>query len=216
MVLKWGRFGIVSQVFDCDATRDAEPNPAPRRCEWNSLEQVNKRGIEACELCGKPMQMKLGGLDRSSGALVLLSAATSQDREERCAAPRAVPLDEKCPVDGAQLVRRFGRFGGSSHVRIIRSANTSSRSRQVLRAHVPVAKVNWWLRSPSAAKCFMVALRIRIAIGFTGTSRLRKLAQTATRPSCSRRPRRSKVRFVIARWKTVVTTRTRRLRLKSQ
>ncbi len=27
------------------------------------------------------------------------------------AAPAPVPLDEKCPVDGAQLVRRFGRFG---------------------------------------------------------------------------------------------------------
>ena len=25
--------------------------------------------------------------------------------------PAPVPLDEKCPVDGAQLVRRFGRFG---------------------------------------------------------------------------------------------------------
>jgi DNA topoisomerase-1 len=27
------------------------------------------------------------------------------------AAPAPVPLDEKCPVDGAQLVKRFGRFG---------------------------------------------------------------------------------------------------------
>jgi DNA topoisomerase-1 len=27
------------------------------------------------------------------------------------AAPAPVPLDEKCPVDDAQLVRRFGRFG---------------------------------------------------------------------------------------------------------
>jgi DNA topoisomerase-1 len=27
------------------------------------------------------------------------------------AAPPPVPLDEKCPVDGAQLVKRFGRYG---------------------------------------------------------------------------------------------------------
>src|SRR6185369_6827890 len=27
------------------------------------------------------------------------------------AAPPPVPIDEKCPVDGAQLVKRVGRFG---------------------------------------------------------------------------------------------------------
>ena len=112
MVQKWGRFGPYLKCLNCDATRDAEPAPT---ADGNSTEvaQVGEESEpEACELCGKPMQMKRGRFGPFLGCTGYPECRNIRKiGKSGVAAPPPVPLDEKCPVDGAQLVRRFGRFG---------------------------------------------------------------------------------------------------------
>jgi DNA topoisomerase I len=112
MVQKWGRFGPYLKCLNCEATRDAEPAPT---ADGNSAEvaQVGEESEpEACELCGKPMQMKRGRFGPFLGCTGYPECRNIRKiGKSGVAAPPPVPLDEKCPVDGAQLVRRFGRFG---------------------------------------------------------------------------------------------------------
>ena len=112
MVQKWGRFGPYLKCLNCEATRDAEPAPTP---DGNSAEvaQVGEESEpEACELCGKPMQMKRGRFGPFLGCTGYPECRNIRKiGKSGVAAPPPIPLDEKCPVDGAQLVRRFGRFG---------------------------------------------------------------------------------------------------------
>src|ERR1051326_6386606 len=58
MVQKLGRFGKYLKCNNCGATRDAEPS-APADSAAASADG-NGEEIEACELCGKPMQLKRG------------------------------------------------------------------------------------------------------------------------------------------------------------
>ena len=114
MVLKWGRFGKYLKCLNCDATRDAEPkassNGGASGTEAGAGEEAAE--IEACELCGKPMQMKRGRFGPFLGCTGYPECRNIRKiAKSGVAAPAPVPLDEKCPVDGAQLVRRFGRFG---------------------------------------------------------------------------------------------------------
>src|SRR5262245_57306613 len=64
MVQKWGRFGPYLKCLNCEATRDAEP---PAGTDGAGNAQADGSGSseeaaepEACELCGKPMQLKRG------------------------------------------------------------------------------------------------------------------------------------------------------------
>ena len=114
MVKKWGRFGPYLKCLNCEATRDAEP-PAGTNGATNSTEAANsaeETEPEACELCGKPMQMKRGRFGPFLGCTGYPECRNIRKiGKSGVAAPPPVPLDEKCPVDGAQLVKRFGRFG---------------------------------------------------------------------------------------------------------
>lgn len=113
MVKKWGRFGPYLKCLNCEATRDAE-QPAGSNGANNSTEAANSEESEpeACELCGKPMQMKRGRFGPFLGCTGYPECRNIRKiGKSGVAAPPPVPLDEKCPVDGAQLVKRFGRFG---------------------------------------------------------------------------------------------------------
>ena len=85
MVQKLGRFGKYLKCAECGATRDAEPIVVQDGSSTSadaSADGSQPDEQEACELCGKPMQMKRGRLT----FLWLLgypSVEISQDFEER-------------------------------------------------------------------------------------------------------------------------------------
>jgi len=108
MVQKLGRFGKYLKCNSCSATRDAEPS-APTD---SAPSADGEEEIEACELCGKQMQLKRGRFGPfygCSGYPECRNIRKISKSGKMTAAP--VPIDENCPVDDAQLVRRQGRFG---------------------------------------------------------------------------------------------------------
>src|SRR5882762_7330134 len=114
MVQKRGRFGKYLKCLNCGATRDAEPpagaNGNAAGTEGGATEEAAEP--EVCELCGKPMQMKRGRFGPFLGCTGYPECRNIRKvAKSGVAAPAPVPLDEKCPLDDAQLVRRFGRFG---------------------------------------------------------------------------------------------------------
>src|SRR3984893_14203958 len=63
MVKKFGRFGKYLKCLECGATRDAEPKPEVDGTAAAGQAGTGSNGSEepeACDLCGKPMQMKRG------------------------------------------------------------------------------------------------------------------------------------------------------------
>ena len=113
MVLKWGRFGKYLKCLECGATRDAEPKAA---ANGNGSEAAagteETTEPEICDLCDKPMQLKRGRFGPFLGCTGYPECRNIRKiAKSGIAAPAPVLLDEKCPVDGAQLVRRTGRFG---------------------------------------------------------------------------------------------------------
>jgi DNA topoisomerase-1 len=112
MVKKWGRFGPYLKCLSCDATRDAEVPAASDSNGVEAAETAEETEPEVCELCGKPMQMKRGRFGPFLGCTGYPECRNIRKiGKSGVAAPAPVPLDEKCPVDDAQLVKRFGRFG---------------------------------------------------------------------------------------------------------
>ena len=114
MVQKRGRFGKYLKCLNCDATRDAEPKAATNGANENESGAGSDAPAEPeiCELCDKPMQLKRGRFGPFLGCTGYPECRNIRKiAKSGVAAPAPVPLDEKCPVDGAQLVRRFGRFG---------------------------------------------------------------------------------------------------------
>ena len=112
MVQKWGRFGSYLKCLNCDATRDAAPSPAADAATSENGGGEQAAEPEVCELCGKPMQMKRGRFGPFLGCTGYPECRNIRKiGKSGVAAPPPVPLDEKCPVDDAQLVKRFGRFG---------------------------------------------------------------------------------------------------------
>src|SRR6185295_1384403 len=98
------------------ATRDSEPaaatNGSPDANDAAAPTDQAAEELEACELCGKPMQLKRGRFGQFLGCSGYPECRNIRKIAKSGAVmPAPVPLDEKCPVDDAQLVRRFGRFG---------------------------------------------------------------------------------------------------------
>jgi DNA topoisomerase-1 len=115
MVRKFGRFGKYLKCLNCGASRDAEPKAGSNGGANGTEASAGGEEAaepEACELCGKPMQMKRGRFGPFLGCTGYPECRNIRKiARSGVAAPAPVPLDEKCPVDGAQLVRRFGRYG---------------------------------------------------------------------------------------------------------
>jgi len=112
MVEKFGRFGKYLKCLECSATRDAESVVADGNAAGESAPTEQAEEPEACELCGKPMQLKRGRFGPFLGCSGYPECRNIRKIAKSGAVmPAPVPLDETCPVDGAQLVRRFGRFG---------------------------------------------------------------------------------------------------------
>src|SRR4030095_1404730 len=58
MVQKWGRFGKYCKCLNCGASRDTKTRAANDGDYGNNAATAEAAEPEACELCGKPMQMK--------------------------------------------------------------------------------------------------------------------------------------------------------------
>jgi len=113
MVQKLGRFGKYLKCLECGATRDAEPVAA---ADGASSAEASGNGEaeepEACELCGKQMQLKRGRFGPFYGCSGYPDCRNIRkiSKSGQVSAPPEI-LEEKCPVDNAQLVKRQGRFG---------------------------------------------------------------------------------------------------------
>ena len=111
MVQMAGRFGQYLKCLQCEATRDAGVKAVANgdAAGAGTAEAVEP---EECELCGKPMQLKRGRFGQFLGCTGYPECRNIRKISKTgVVAPPPVPLDEKCPVDDAQLVKRFGRFG---------------------------------------------------------------------------------------------------------
>jgi DNA topoisomerase-1 len=111
MVMKLGRFGKYLKCLNCSATRDAEPVAQEAATSANGSPDGEEE-IEACELCGKSMQLRRGRFGPFYGCSGYPECKNIRkiSKSGKLTAPPE-PIDEKCPVDGAQLVKRQGRYG---------------------------------------------------------------------------------------------------------
>src|SRR6266704_1394756 len=112
MVMKLGRFGKYLKCNNCGATRDAEPVISDGGASQSQTSADGEEEIEACELCGKPMQLKRGRFGPFYGCSGYPECRNIRkiSRSGKLSAPPE-PIDEKCPIDNAQLVKRHGRYG---------------------------------------------------------------------------------------------------------
>jgi DNA topoisomerase-1 len=113
MVQKLGRFGKYLKCLACGATRDAEPAAGQDgAASADAAGNGEAEEPEACELCGKQMQLKRGRFGPFYGCSGYPECRNIRkiSKSGKLTAPPEV-LEEKCPVDNAQLVKRQGRFG---------------------------------------------------------------------------------------------------------
>jgi DNA topoisomerase I len=112
MVMKLGRFGKYLKCNNCGATRDAEPAATDGGANQSEAAANGEEEIEACELCGKQMQLKRGRFGPFYGCSGYPECRNIRkiSKSGKINAPPEL-LDEKCPLDNAQLVKRQGRFG---------------------------------------------------------------------------------------------------------
>src|SRR5438445_2673388 len=112
MVQKLGRFGKYLKCNNCGATRDAEPVATDGGASQSQAAGDGDEEIEACELCGKPMQLKRGRFGPFYGCSGYPECKNIRkiSKSGKLTAPPEL-LDEKCPIDNAQLVKRHGRYG---------------------------------------------------------------------------------------------------------
>jgi len=112
MVQKWGRFGKYLKCLHCEATRDAEISPSSDGQTAVTTGNEETAEPEACELCGKPMQLKRGRFGPFLGCTGYPECRNIRKiAKGGVATPPPVQLAEKCPLDSAPLVKRFGRYG---------------------------------------------------------------------------------------------------------
>jgi DNA topoisomerase-1 len=104
-ISRHGFFLGCNRYPDCDYIKDLSPElPA---------ETDGQPKIEYCDNCGKEMVIKRGRFGVFLACKGYPECKTTRRLVEgtRIARQPDVPLDEKCPLDEAQLLRRAGRFG---------------------------------------------------------------------------------------------------------
>jgi DNA topoisomerase-1 len=104
-ISRHGFFLGCNRYPDCDYIKDLSPElPA---------ETDGQPKIEYCDNCGKEMVIKRGRFGVFLACKGYPDCKTTRRLVEgtRIARQPDVPLDEKCPLDDAQLLRRAGRFG---------------------------------------------------------------------------------------------------------
>ena len=104
-ISRHGFFLGCNRYPDCDYIKDLSPElPA---------EVDGQPKIEYCDNCGKEMVIKRGRFGVFLACKGYPDCKTTRRLVEgtRIARQPDVPLDEKCPLDDAQLLRRAGRFG---------------------------------------------------------------------------------------------------------
>jgi DNA topoisomerase-1 len=119
MVIKFGRFGqflACANYPECKTTREV----AKKSVSANGEQSVEKGGaqteeIPVCEQCGKDMALKRGRFGTFYGCTGYPDCKNIRKIDKKSGATTTVAppvqLDELCPVDGANLVIRTGRFG---------------------------------------------------------------------------------------------------------
>ena len=97
MVQMAGRFGQYLKCLQCDATRDAEAKAAANG-DGAAGGTEEAAEPEACELCGKAMQLKRGRFGQFLGCTGYPECRNIRKISKTgVVAPAPVPLDEKCP-----------------------------------------------------------------------------------------------------------------------
>jgi len=118
MVIKFGRFGqylACSNYPECKTTREVTKKSAAGDAATGENGEAPAEEVAVCELCGKDMALKRGRFGTFYGCTGYPDCKNIRkiDKKSGAATTVAPPvqLDEKCPVDGANLVIRTGRFG---------------------------------------------------------------------------------------------------------
>ena len=115
MVIKFGRYGqflACENYPECQTTREVTKK-ADGSEKDSATEEVEE--VEPCELCGKDMALKRGRFGAFYGCTGYPECKNIRKIDKKSGetikAPPPVELDEECPVDGAKLVKRTGRYG---------------------------------------------------------------------------------------------------------
>src|SRR4051794_9663090 len=116
MVIKFGRFGqflACENYPECKNTREVASKKAGTEANGGTAEGEEAEAIPACELCGREMSLKKGRFGSFYGCTGYPECKNIRKiaKGDQKPTPPPVQLDEICPKDGANLVRRHGRFG---------------------------------------------------------------------------------------------------------
>ncbi|MDQ6788378.1 MAG: type I DNA topoisomerase [Acidobacteriota bacterium] len=125
MVIKFGRFGqflACANYPECKTTREVSQKRSSVGSQLSAESGDQKQNSEnqteevpACENCGKEMALKRGRFGAFYGCTGYPDCKNIRKIDKKSGATTTVAppvqLDEKCPVDGANLVIRTGRFG---------------------------------------------------------------------------------------------------------
>ena len=115
MVIKFGRFGqfmACENYPECKNTREVAKK-APANGDAESTEGTQAEELPVCELCGREMALKKGRFGSFYGCTGYPECKNIRKipkGDEKPAPPPEI-LDELCPRDSANLVKRHGRFG---------------------------------------------------------------------------------------------------------
>ena len=118
MVIKFGRYGqflACENYPECKTTREVAKKSDPATAENPEGEQQAVEEVAVCELCGKDMALKRGRFGTFYGCTGYPECKNIRKIDKKSGetvkTPPPVELDEICPLDGAKLVKRTGRFG---------------------------------------------------------------------------------------------------------
>ena len=113
MVIKWGRHGkfvACSGYPECKNTRELATEGTASSSQTNEVEAIS----EVCENCGRPMTLKRGRFGQFLACTGYPECKTTKriagNQSAKSSQPD-VPLTEKCPQCGKNLVMKYGRFG---------------------------------------------------------------------------------------------------------